>query len=107
VLNESFWVVQRKPAFAHVRPHIRGYLGDYMPWTTAPLTADTLTGAFAILEGNRVGFWDSLLLASAIAARCELFLSEDLNDGQVYGSVKVINPFRHAPEDVLGPALQS
>lgn len=107
VLNESFWVVQRKPAFAHARPHIRSYLSDYVPWTTAPLSADTLLEAFNIMDGHRVGFWDSLLLASAKAARCAYFLSEDLNDGQVYGAVKAINPFRHAPEDVLGPALQS
>ncbi len=43
----------------------------------------------------------------ANAAGCGHFLSEDLNDGQVYGSVRVINPFRHAPDDVLGPALSS
>ncbi len=107
VLNESFWVVYRKPAFAHVRPHIREYLSDYAAWTTAPLTADTLFDAFNIMDGHRLGFWDSLLLASANAAGCALFLSEDLNDGQVYGAVKAINPFRHVPEDVLGPALQS
>jgi predicted nucleic acid-binding protein len=47
-------------------------------------------------------FWDALLVASANAAKCAYFLSEDLNDGQAYGSVVAIDPFRHAPEDVLG-----
>jgi predicted nucleic acid-binding protein len=46
------------------------------------------------------------LLASANDAGCEYFLSEDLNDGQTYGAVTVVNPFRHAPADVLGAAAR-
>jgi hypothetical protein len=33
---------------------------------------------------------------------CTHFLSEDLNDGQAYGELVAVDPFRHAPEDVLG-----
>jgi predicted nucleic acid-binding protein len=43
-------------------------------------------------------------LASANAANCTHFLSEDLNDGQAYGELVAVDPFRHAPEDVLGGA---
>jgi hypothetical protein len=28
-----------------------------------------------------------------------------MNNGQLYAAVQAVNPFRHAPEDVLGPAL--
>ena len=48
-----------------------------------------------------MGFWDALLLASAGQAGCSAFLSEDLNDGQVYGEVTVVSPFRHEPEGVM------
>jgi len=106
VLNESYWVMSRKPAFAPVRPNIRPYLVDYAEWTTAPLDVDVLANAFQIEDRSRVRFWDALMIASANAAGCAHFLSEDLNDGQTYGTVKVINPFRHTPTDVLGPALQ-
>ncbi len=51
-----------------------------------------------------MGLRDALLLASANAAGCRHFLTEDLNDGQLYGDVRVVDPFRHAPEDVLGRA---
>jgi predicted nucleic acid-binding protein len=105
VLNECYSVVWRKPAFAHARPIIRAYLADYGVWTTAPLQADTTFQAWEIADRYQVGFWDALLLASANAARCTHFLSEDLNDGQVYGTVQAVNPFRHAPQDVLGRAL--
>jgi predicted nucleic acid-binding protein len=106
VLNESYWVVARKPAFAHARAMIRSYLGDHRAWTTAPLEAQTLFDAWALEDRYGIGFWDALLLASANSAGCAVFLSEDLNDGQTYGRVKAVNPFRHAPADVLGPALR-
>ena len=105
VLNEAYAVVIRKPAFAPVRAGVRAHLGDYVTWTTAPLTAATLMEGWRLQDRHRIGFWDSLLLASANAAGCAFFLSEDLNDGQTYGAVRAIDPFRHAPADVLGPAL--
>jgi predicted nucleic acid-binding protein len=106
VLNESYWVVRRKPQFAYVRPKVRSYLGEYVPWVSAPLIGTTLQEAFAIEDKFGVRFWDALLLASADAAGCSHFLSEDLNDGQAYGGVTVVNPFRHLPEDVLGAAAR-
>lgn len=104
VLNESYWVVRRKPQFAWARPFIRDYLRDYARWTRAPLVADTSLAAFAIEDGYNLRSWDALLIASANAAGCGFFLSEDLNDGQAYGAVTVVDPFRHRPEDVLGAA---
>lgn len=106
VLNECYWIVARKPASAEARALIRDYLRDHALWATAPLHADALLEAWCLEDRFRVGFWDALMLASAHAAGCGLFLSEDLNDGQSYGRVRAINPFRHAPEDVLGPALR-
>jgi predicted nucleic acid-binding protein len=78
-----------------------------MNWTKAPLLADTLGEAFSMEDRYGVRFWDALLLASANAAGSAYFLSEDLNDGQLYGAVRAINPFRHTPEDVLGAAARS
>jgi len=106
VLNESYWMVARKPAFAWARPHVRTYLADHAAWVTAPLDTNTMKSAFQIEDRYGLRFWDGLMIASANAAGCSHFLSEDLNDGQLYGGVRAINPFRHAPSDVLGPALQ-
>ncbi len=107
VLNETYWAVMRKPAFAHARPDVRDYVRHYAPWAKAPLGPETLEGAFALEDRYRVRFWDALLLASANAADCDFFLSADLNDGQAYGRVTVINPFRHNVQDVLGPPVPS
>lgn len=107
VLNESYWVVSRKASFAEARPIIRPYLADHAPWAVAPLDAATLFEAWKNEDRYGIQFWDALLLASANAAGCAYFLSEDLNDGQRYGAVQAINPFRHAPEDVLGRASRN
>jgi predicted nucleic acid-binding protein len=41
----------------------------------------------------QLSYWDSLILAAAEASGCDRVLSEDMNHGQVYGSVRVENPF--------------
>lgn len=39
-------------------------------------------------------FFDALIVASAEAAHCTEIYSEDMGDGQVYGGIRVVNPFR-------------
>jgi len=41
----------------------------------------------------QISFWDALILASARKAHCAVLYSEDLSDGQIYDTVRVINPF--------------
>lgn len=43
---------------------------------------------------NRISFWDSLIVAAAEKARCEYIMSEDLNAGQSYRGIVVVNPFK-------------
>jgi predicted nucleic acid-binding protein len=72
---------------------------------TTPLDMPVVMAAWRLQDRYQIRIWDALLLASANAAGCSHFLSEDLNDGQTYGRVVAVNPFRHTPEDVLGRAL--
>ncbi len=43
-------------------------------------------------------FYDSLVLATAESYGCDELLTEDLNEGQVYGGVRAVNPFRDKQE---------
>ena len=45
---------------------------------------------------SRLSFWDSLIIAAAEKANCKLVVSEDLNSGQNYRGVAVIDPFNTA-----------
>jgi predicted nucleic acid-binding protein len=47
-------------------------------------------------EKWQVGFYDALMLAAANKAECAAIYTEDLNDGQIYGTVKTVNPFKSA-----------
>jgi len=106
VLNEVHAIVWRKPRFEYARPGIRDHLRNYHVYCSAPAQSpERQEQAWSIQDQFGVQWWDALLLASANAAGCTHFLSEDLNDGQNYGGVIAVSPFRHAPEDVLGRAL--
>ncbi len=41
----------------------------------------------------RISFWDGLILAAAESAGADLVFTEDLNDGQRFGTLTVRNPF--------------
>lgn len=42
---------------------------------------------------SQLSFWDSLIIAAAEKAHCEYVFSEDLNAGQTYRGVMVVDPF--------------
>ncbi len=42
----------------------------------------------------RISYWDGAIVAAAHALGASVLYTEDLNDGQVYGDVRVENPFR-------------
>lgn len=58
-----------------------------------PVVPDLTLEALLIKDQYGLQFYDSLLIASAVANGCSEFWSEDLGDGVVYSGVKVINPF--------------
>ena len=43
---------------------------------------------------SQISFWDSLIIATAEKANCKLIISEDLNSGQTYQGISLINPFQ-------------
>ena len=41
-----------------------------------------------------IQFYDAMMIAAAERAGANDFYTEDLNDGQLYGSVRAVNPFK-------------
>lgn len=56
-------------------------------------TFAVLQSAFRLKERFQTPYSDAAILAAAKAARCQKLLSEDLNHGQDYDGVVVVNPF--------------
>lgn len=47
-------------------------------------------------QGNRLSFWDALIVQAALAGGASVLYSEDLQDGQIFDGLKVRNPFKPA-----------
>ena len=72
----------------------------------APIQIDlaVLRRAWAIEERFRLSWWDALIIAAAQTCECKVLLTEDLQDGQEFGAVQVVNPFAasdRTPEEIL------
>jgi predicted nucleic acid-binding protein len=50
-----------------------------------------------VAQRYKIDFFDALIIAAAHRAGAKKLFSEDLNHGQKYGSVQVINPFKNLP----------
>jgi len=49
--------------------------------------------ALALRHRYRLNWFDSLIVAAALAAECDVLYSEDLQHGQKFGGLRVENPF--------------
>jgi predicted nucleic acid-binding protein len=52
--------------------------------------------AVALARSHTLAFYDALIVAAAIDARCRWLLSEDLQQGRQFGALTIENPFREA-----------
>ncbi|HMP72300.1 MAG TPA: PIN domain-containing protein [Kiritimatiellia bacterium] len=65
----------------------------WLRFTIVPNSVPLLQNALRLKARYQIGYWDAAILAAAIGAGCAELLSEDLNPGQIYETVTVINPF--------------
>ena len=65
----------------------------WFAFPTLELTPELFRAALVLLERYRLGYWDAAILAAAKRMNCRVVYSEDLNDGQNYDGVTVVNPF--------------
>jgi len=93
VLNEFYVTVTGKlsPGLDHASA--RRYVESLLTWHPIPVDAQLVEAGFAVLERHRLSWWDSLIVAAAQRAGCRYLLSEDLQAGQRFGTVEVVNPF--------------
>lgn len=71
-----------------------GFIRAWRRFPTQELSLSVLDDALALKARFQISYWDAAILAAARAAGCTEVLSEDLNDGQDYGGVIVVNPFK-------------
>lgn len=80
-------------------------IGALDAWHPIGNDASLLRSAWKIEDRFGFSFWDSLVVAAAQRAACDVLLTEDLQDGRVLDGLTVVDPFAHTPDSILdGPA---
>jgi predicted nucleic acid-binding protein len=93
VLQEFYVNVTRKIATPIARDSARAVVNAHAVWCIETTPAD-VSFAFRIEDESRIGFWDALIVASAVKSGAVRILSEDLNDRQIISGIRIENPFR-------------
>ena len=70
------------------------FLDPFMDLTIQPVTQEVFRAAAEIADRNNISYWDAAIVAAARILGCDAVYSEDLNQGQSYDGVVVLNPFR-------------
>lgn len=93
VLQEFYVTVTRKVARPLSGEAAAQLIADLSTWEVHCPRVESLLDAIRIQERHQIAFWDAMIIASAMQLGCRTLWSEDLNPGQVYGPVRVQNPF--------------
>jgi predicted nucleic acid-binding protein len=96
VLQELCVNLRRKMARPWTVEETRNLILDYMNWQIVVNTPNSAIEALAIEANYQVSFWDALIIHAAESSGAAILYSEDLSDGQTYGSVRVVNPLNDA-----------
>ena len=94
VLGEFYVTVRRKFAEKLSETEAVALVDRMRQLPVIPVDANLVAGAIANTRQWQISYWDALIVTAAETSGCDTVLSEDLADGQMYGSVRVENPFR-------------
>ena len=92
---QEFYVQATRPTRADPLSHqeATALIQYWLRHRIVPLTVQVMQDALDIKKRYQTSYWDAVILAAAASAGCSELLSEDLNPGQNYDTVRVINPF--------------
>lgn len=97
VLQEFYVTVTEKLTPGLAPQEARNDVRSLLSWNPVQPDGRVLDAAWLMQDRYRLSWWDALIVSSAQSADCSYLLSEDLQDDQEFGSLKVINPFRKDP----------
>lgn len=58
------------------------------------ISVPLIVAATRRVETAKLSFWDSLIIESAIGSGARRLWTEDLQDGQTFGRLMIVNPFK-------------
>ncbi len=97
VLGEFYVTVTRKLAKPLDTDRAIKALDALCALTVRPLGTGLVRAAVRRSASTLVSYWDALIIESALDAGATVLLTEDLQHGQTFGRLRVVNPFRDNP----------
>ena len=94
VLQELCVNLRRKVTRPLPVNEIQQLIQDYLSWEVIVNTPQSTIQALEIELRYKISFWDALVVNAAETAGAAVLYSEDLANGQRYGSVRVMNPLK-------------
>ena len=93
VLQELCVSVRRRTTSSSPLNEARRVIEVYLSWQIVINTPASIVEALRLESRYRISFWDALIVQAAEQGGAAILYSEDLSNGQKYGSVRVVNPF--------------
>jgi predicted nucleic acid-binding protein len=95
VLQEFYAQATRATRAQHLS-HQQAFLliKSFCRYPVQETTLALVDAALRTTERFQISYWDAAIIEAARTLGCREILSEDLSDGQDYGGVRVVNPFR-------------
>lgn len=93
ILSEFYVTITKKVERPLSPSQASQIISDLGLWKLDTPNVEDILDAIQISQRYMISFWDSLIVCSAINLDCSIIWSEDLNSGQYFDKVKVVNPF--------------
>jgi predicted nucleic acid-binding protein len=94
VLQEFIANALRKPRLGITESNIDATLQMAAMVRVQPVTHELVVSAVMFRRRFQLSQWDATIIAAAAELGCKTVYSEDMNDGQDYAGVRVVNPFK-------------
>jgi len=96
VLQEFYAVAITKKRLQMTHDEAMAVLQSLAAYPVVPITRELVMEAAELRQRYQISYWDAAIVAAAKQMGCSTVYSEDLNAGQEYDSVTVVNPFAGA-----------
>ena len=93
VLQEFYAVAISKQRLQMTHDEAVAVLQSLANFPVWPVSRDLVLDAIDARQRFGISYWDAAILTAARQMGCQTLFSEDLNAGQVYDGVTVVNPF--------------
>ena len=104
VLLELYSTLTRKMKPGVDAREAREIVRELTAWKPIQIGPAVVERAWFLEERHALSWWDAMIVAAAQGCGCSVLLTEDLQHGQVFDAVRVVNPFvapHRTPSEVL------